>query len=50
MSFDYYITGHAPPEGQVWRQSRHTLAALLSRTTEALTGPTYLGPAGDLDT
>lgn len=50
MSFDYYITNHTPTDTQRWRQGRHTLVALLSRLSDALTGDSYLGPAGDLDT
>ena len=50
MTFEYYITPHAPTETQKWRQGRHTLVALLSRLSDALTGDSYLGPAGDLDT
>jgi hypothetical protein len=50
MNFDYYITNHVPTETQKWRQGRHTLVALLSRLSDALTGDAYLGPAGALDT
>ncbi len=50
MNFDYYITNHTPTETQKWRQGRHTLVALLSRLSDALTGDSYRGPAGDLDT
>ena len=50
MNFDYYITNHVPTETQKWRQGRHTLVALLSRLSDALTGDSYLGPAGALDT
>lgn len=49
MSFDYYITGHAPTEAQKWRQGQHTVMALLSRVQEALQTPAYEGPAGDHD-
>lgn len=46
MTFEYYITGHAPTPGQRWQQGRHTLVATLSRIQEALDGATYKGHAG----
>jgi hypothetical protein len=48
-SFDYYITGHGPSDGQCWKQGRHTLMATLSRIQEALRAPAYKGPAGALN-
>ncbi|MEU6848466.1 hypothetical protein ABZ901_00765 [Actinacidiphila alni] len=45
MTFEYYVTGHAPTPGQRWRQGRHTLVATLTRIQEALDGATYQGNA-----
>lgn len=50
MSFDYYISDHAPTPEQAWRQGRHTVVALLTRVQEALQAPAYQGPSGALDT
>jgi len=48
MTFEYYITGHAPASGQRWQQGRHTLVATLTRIQEALDRATYKGSAGAL--
>lgn len=50
MSFDYYITGHAPTDEQRWKQGRHTVSALLTRVQIALKHPSYLGRTSALDT
>ncbi|WAJ42862.1 hypothetical protein OK015_16505 [Mycobacterium sp. Aquia_216] len=46
MTLEYYISGHAPTDGQRWRQGRHTLGGTLARIQEALLSPQYQGPAG----
>lgn len=50
MTYEYYITSHAPTSGQRWQQGRHTIAATLNRLQEALTSQYYQGPAGAIDT
>ncbi len=49
MTFEYYITGHSPTDGQKWQQGRHTLGATLNRIQDALTSGNYRGPSGALD-
>jgi hypothetical protein len=46
MTFEYYVTGHAPTPGQRWQPGRHTLVATLTRIQDALDGPAYQGNAG----
>lgn len=48
-SFEYYITGHTPAEGEEWVQGRHTLTATLSRMGDVLRAPNYQEPSGDRD-
>lgn len=45
MSFDYYISNHAPLPTQQWRQGRHKAMATIARIQDALTAPRYRGPA-----
>lgn len=40
---EYYMVPHSPPEGSVWKQGHHTLAATLSRLAEVLQHPHYRG-------
>ena len=46
MTFEYYISGHDPTDGQRWRQGRHTLSATLNRIHDALNSDNYQGPSG----
>lgn len=48
-SFEYYITGHTPTEGERWDPSRHTLTATLTRMADVLRAPNYQEPSGDRD-
>lgn len=46
MTFEYYISDHAPTDGQRWQQGRHTLGATLNRIHDALNSANYKGPSG----
>lgn len=46
MTFEYYVSGHQPTDGQQWRQGRHTLSATLNRISDALKSANYRGPSG----
>lgn len=48
-SFEYYITGHTPTDGERWDPARHTLTATLTRMADVLRTPNYLEPTSGRD-
>jgi hypothetical protein len=45
-SFDYYLSGHNPNDGQKWRPGKDKVVATLSRLFVVLNSTAYLGASG----